>query len=373
MTTLDATDGLPAIQARWVRELLEAPIPPESLATCDSCAMLPEQGETPGAEHFRPDTKCCTFTPDLANFLVGALLTDDDPALARGRETVRERLQAKVGVTPLGVDVAADRSLLYLRSGTLGFGRNRALRCPHYQEEQGNCSIWRYRNGVCATWHCKYVRGAKGLQFWDELKNLLIRTEQAVAEWCLLEADLPAEALRSIFAGLRSGEPASLSASDLDHSPPATYDALWDGWRGREEEWFQSCAERVSGLSFADIGSIAGQEVRARARMVRDAFDQLRSTELPKRLRTGNYSVLHTDSGTDAVLLITFSTTQPLRASRRLLDVLPMFNGVRVDAALQRIEAERGLKIAPGLLQRLVDNDVLVSADRPLPLPIINC
>ena len=41
-----------------------------------------------GDLQFEPSTKCCTFLPELPNFLVGAMLADTDPAAAEGRASV---------------------------------------------------------------------------------------------------------------------------------------------------------------------------------------------------------------------------------------------------------------------------------------------
>lgn len=116
---------------------------------------------------FDPQVKCCTYLPELPNFLVGRILADEDPALAVGRATVEKRLQAGVAVTPLGLDRTPFYDLLYQHADT-AFGRSHTLRCPHYIEEGGLCGIWQHRNSVCATWFCKHVRGAMGFRFWKE-------------------------------------------------------------------------------------------------------------------------------------------------------------------------------------------------------------
>src|SRR5438034_10877336 len=83
---------LPPLYAAWMDQLLAGPIPPESEATCHDCAMCNQGTEAsspngPGY-YFSPQTKCCTYLPELHNFLVGRILSDDDPASATGRATV---------------------------------------------------------------------------------------------------------------------------------------------------------------------------------------------------------------------------------------------------------------------------------------------
>src|ERR1044071_4316862 len=93
---------LPPLYAVWVDELLGGPIPPETDATCNDCAMLPKNGEEHNGSvvFFDPHTKCCTYIPTIPNYLVGRML--EDPQQAPGRTTAEKRIRAGVEVTPLG-------------------------------------------------------------------------------------------------------------------------------------------------------------------------------------------------------------------------------------------------------------------------------
>src|SRR5689334_22795067 len=85
---LAMSDPLRALAPAVVRELLpdffDQPAIEETRATCGSCAMCakPDQPVLPGADYFIEGAKCCTYEPTLPNFLAGAILADDDPALA---------------------------------------------------------------------------------------------------------------------------------------------------------------------------------------------------------------------------------------------------------------------------------------------------
>src|SRR5207244_10604758 len=131
----------------WMRELLGAPIPAETNATCESCAMVVDDGS--GDAGYSPDTKCCTYLPQLWNFLVGRVLLDDSADAARGRATVEARLDRGVAVTPLGLGKSAAFQVLYFTSGAAAFGQSRALLCPHYLDEKGGiCGVWRNREAT---------------------------------------------------------------------------------------------------------------------------------------------------------------------------------------------------------------------------------
>ena len=155
-------DDLPALYARWLTDALPAPPPPETNATCSACPLVSRQGAEPsGAGLFHPDTKCCTYIPTLPNFLVGAILADDEPAAQNGRRSLRVRLEGGDGLTPLGLAAPPAHAILYRAGGEHVFGRSPALRCPHYVVDEGTCGIWRHREAVCATWFCRHVRGAR--------------------------------------------------------------------------------------------------------------------------------------------------------------------------------------------------------------------
>jgi hypothetical protein len=117
---------LPPLYAGWIDDLLDGPLPHESEATCENCAMWPSVG-SPGAATlaFHRETKCCTYIPALANFLVGRIVEDDDPALAPGRASIEARIDARLGVTPLGIDRPAVHALLYHVGVSAAFGRSR--------------------------------------------------------------------------------------------------------------------------------------------------------------------------------------------------------------------------------------------------------
>ncbi len=183
-----AQNGRPPLYTPWLHDLLSGVLPAEeSKATCDNCVMC-QAGETtsPGV-FFDPSVRCCTYQPAIPNYLVGRILRDRDPALAAGRATVERRIEARMAVTPWGLDQSRGFRLLY-DNGRAHFGRAPGLRCPHYiDSEAGTCGIWRHRPGVCATWFCKHERGKIGFEFWKQLAHLLREMERELGLWCVLE------------------------------------------------------------------------------------------------------------------------------------------------------------------------------------------
>ncbi len=356
-------ESLPPLHARWVNELLGAAIPRETQTTCAQCAMWPAPGETPapGSFHFDPVIKCCTYLPNIRNFLVGRILSDKEPDAQAGRATVEKRIADGVGVTPLGLRQTPVYSLLYDNADQF-FGRNRALRCPHYLEAGGRCGIWRHRNSTCATWFCKHVRGKLGHEFWrHSLHELLVAVEEDLARWCVLELRPSDEMLRELVATAEwtSGNE-TVTGEALDNKVDAEkYARLWGAWRGREGEFFSRCADLVTPLSWPDVLAIAGPRARVYARLTLEAYRRLVSDELPPALTVGPIQLVHVRNGVARVN--SYDAYDPLDVPTAVMEILLYFDGRPTEEALAAIAKERGLSVEPALLRKMVDFGLLVA------------
>jgi hypothetical protein len=354
---------LPPLYAGWMDVLLGRPIPAETEATCHDCAMCAGDSQAPQPEgfFFDPGIKCCSYIPELANFAVGRILNDADPAMAKGCETLEARLATGVATTPLGVGRHPTFQMMYEHvTSVAGFGRSRTIRCPHYLEEGGgSCSIWRHRESTCTTWFCKHVRGAVGQHFWGTLQQLLASIERDLARWCVLELDLGQEALSRLFCS-----PTSLRPSDpvreghLDGVPdPAIHKANWGNWAGRERDFYQECGRLVGELEWSRVLDICGPDVRAAAHLTVDAFEQLLSRKVPEHLRVNTFTMLQAGPGFTRVQ--SYSNCDPIDVPRAVMDVLHCFDGRPTDEVIQSIAIERGVRIEPSLVRRLADFRIL--------------
>jgi hypothetical protein len=343
-------------------QLLAGQIPRETEATCEDCAMCAGPGQAEASEvFFDPRTKCCTYVPRLANFLVGRVLADDDPAAATGRVTVETRLRSGVGVTPLGLDQPPTFQILYEATSANSFGRSPGLRCPHYLEEEGGrCGVWKHRASVCATWFCKHVRGATGLRFWQSLHQLLSGVERALSRWCVLQLDIGVDALGRLFPMPRTpGQDGATRRRTLDDLVTRKAGrALWGRWYDREADFYRECGRLVSGLAWADVVAIAGPNVQVFARTTTEAYDQLTSGDIPERLKVGGLNIVR--MGREACRVSTYSGSDPLDLPTELLEALPYFDGRSTNQALRAIEVGAGLRLGQALIRRLVDFQILV-------------
>lgn len=347
-------------------ELLAGPIPHETEATCDDCAMCAPPGEpsSDSARFFDPHVKCCSYMPVMPNFLVGRILTDGDPALAQGLATVKARLAAGIAVTPLGLDCPPTYALLYAHQGSDVFGRSLAIRCPHFLDEGGGrCGVWQHRNSVCATYFCKFVRGALGQRFWSAMRDLLLAIESDLARWCVLELDVGAEVLERLSTFLdESNRARHLDANALDGvADAATYQALWGHWRGREREFYVKCARLVDALTWREVVAVCGPNVRIQARLTQETYKSLTSDDTPALLKAGRFNVISLNQ--DSCCVSTYSSMDPVSLPKILIDLLPYFDGRPTDEVLQSIREEEHIALDKSLLRKLTDFQILVSSE----------
>lgn len=357
---------LPPLYGSWMDQLLAGPIPAETKATCDDCAMASSTTESSGSDRFfDPVLKCCTYMPTLPNFIVGRILSDSGLS-TDARAGVQARLLESDTATPLGLSMSATYSLLYAHQDSDVFGRSQNLRCPHLLEEGGgSCGIWRHRNSVCATYFCKFTRGAVGQQFWVAMLHLLATIESDLARWCLLELELDGEALQTLLATVDDSTTtrrldANAIAGLRDHRQ---YKMLWGNWFGREQEFYRECARLVEGLDWPRVISACGPGVGIRAQLVREAYRELLSEEIsPGSLKAGDLNVRFLDQ--DSYRVSTYGPLDPMIISRTLMELLPYFDGRPTEEVLSVIKKEKHITLNPALLRKLLDFRILVASDR---------
>jgi hypothetical protein len=338
--------------------------------------MRPREDQKSGPDTIFFDSlfKCCTYVPNIPNFLVGRILVDAEPAAQYGRATVQKRIADAVGVTPLGLAPPPVHSLLY-RSSADAFGRSRALRCPHYLDEGGRCGIWRNRNAVCATWFCKHVRGQVGYTFWrDSLERVLRAVEADLARWCVLELQLGADALRLLAAnGDWTFEAGTVTGDSLDNRvDQAAYARIWGAWHGSQQEYFCRCGELISQLGWTDALALCGTEARGYARLTHEAYARLTSDDIPSHLRTGSFQVTQIRGAMTRVNSY-HNSFDPLDVPDTVMQLLQYFDGRPTPDALAAIAEQRGVSLDAALVRKLVDFKLLIPAEMPVSAPEAPC
>jgi hypothetical protein len=365
---LEINSSLPPLYANWLAQALPGSIPAETKATCENCAMC--NRNAPGGSQnlfFNSKTKCCTYLPELANFLVGRILLEPDASAVPGRDKLQERIDRGIAVTPFGVVKPPVYDLMYTQASNF-FGKSEAMRCPYFIEEGGLCGVWRHRNSICATWFCKHNRGATGFLFWKTIQKLLTHAERSLATWCILQLDLGQVALKRLFPLDYPNQPgnarAPLDGNQLDgHKDEADYRLMWGNWLGRETEYYQICAGLVSPLDWDEVLAIGGAELQIEAQLAQEAYRALISEEVPPRLVTSTLRIIR--AGGDKNLVETYSSYDPLGIPRQLLEVLNYFDGRPTEEAVQAIYDEKDINLTPALVRKLADFQVLMPAAEP--------
>jgi hypothetical protein len=282
---------LPPLFQRWIERMIPEGIPSETRATCDSCTMLPRPaGEPENEVNFNPATKCCTYHPELHNFVAGNVLLDESPEGYAARRTIERRIAMRGGVSPLAVSAPAIWLTLYNNAANGGidvFGRSETLKCPYYIDHGGRCGIWRHRESVCSTFFCKHSRGAAGRQFWRGMASYLGQLEAAVRVWALHQID-PGGGLAMANLNLENRKPKGIDEAGLaGRLPPGLYEVMWGSWAGREIELYKRCAEAVNALSWEQVLAIGGEGGHIGARTLAEMARRLRNLEAGQRLTRG--------------------------------------------------------------------------------------
>ena len=359
---MTAEAALPPLYASWLRVITGGPIPAETKATCDHCAMLSPADSTSQALYFHPVTKCCAYQPHLPNFLAGRILSESDASMTASRKELERRIDQRTTITPGWAGPGGMFSLIYRNTPDV-FGRAPELRC-HFLTATGNCGIWKHRPGVCATWFCKHVRGETGFRFWKLADKLLRQVECELSLWCLAELET------GISEGTDSDFGTAPHVSELGGEIDwPRYRQLWGDWAGRESDFYRACARLVDALTWEQVQNICGPRVRILADLLRDAYAHLTSDALPERLRLGGFRI----SGFEDTRyrIIAYSSYDPLLMPEALTHVLHYFDGRPTDEALESILRDHNLRIDVSLLRRMVDFGILAACSDRNPLPIL--
>lgn len=354
---------LPPLYTRWIRSALGSLPPNETTATCNDCAMVapPDVDPTHSANglFFDPRVKCCTFVPDLPNFLVGRILLDRSPDGERGRASLRQRLANLTHATPLGVDSPPPFMTLYTAAGEALFGRAADLLCPHFMPENGGCGIYQHRMSTCCTWFCKYDRGERGRGVWESTRRLLRVVERVVAVHCLRTLEPGSVALEHAL----DASPTRLArprAADLGGPQnEREHRRLWGRYAGREEAFFEACGRLASRLSWPQVRALGGAEIELALDVVRHARAETDATTLPRAVRLGAFTVAA--STAESVDCTTTNAFDPLSIPRALFERLHFFDGRPTREVLAALKRD-GVELSPLVVRKLVDHQFLVDA-----------
>ena len=336
---------LPPLFAGWIGEILQQPVPEEARATCLDCAMCNRDQREPAAQEvfFNPNTKCCTYHPDLPNFLAGRILADNSPAMQEGRRRLLSRLSGPAVVRPQGVFPSLEEGARHTVLNP-NFGHDETMLCPYFLED-GLCGIWQHRNARCSTWFCKHTRGSVGRDFWRTLKTFLAAVEQHLAAWCIHRLEAGTNSFRELFPP--PGAPdlelfqrqqtffyRSALPSDWISRPEAEElkRMMWGRWLDREPLFFQECSSAVSGLDWGQVAAIGGHALRHGEAALQEAFATWLNDEVPPVLEAASYRMIPLDD--NVVRVWAYSNYDPVDLPKSAIEALQHFDGRSTDDAI---------------------------------------
>ncbi len=165
----------------------------EQKAQCDNCTMAQPQkpqkldGES-SLRIFKAHLKCCTFFPEVPNYIVGALLKESPMEIT---QRVEGFFKSDLTTKPLGLYPPASYREKYKSAAAAQpslFGSLDELLCPFFVKESlQSCGIWDHRPSSCVRFVCQSSYGERGQQLWQAVESLLNLTEHTLAHEALLQ------------------------------------------------------------------------------------------------------------------------------------------------------------------------------------------
>jgi hypothetical protein len=285
---------------------------------------------------FEKKTKCCTYIPSIPNFLAGKILESD--------VAVFQAYWNRADIRPQGVWPHHDFVAQYHPASPL-FGRNREWRCPYYLEKEGGlCGIWESRNGRCATWFCKHLRGKISHDFWSSIETLLTTIEKDLSLWCIHQLKGGSDEFRKAFPQDNQHPAFSVwlkqqSFYEANRSP----ELLWGEWLNREADFFRQCSRLVMTLRWQDVRDICGSKLESLEKNILKSFARLTSDFFPDVVKLSDFQQI--DINNEEIRVWTVNPYDPVTLPKKTLRLLHRENGARMEDVKKIIPGELMLKL----------------------------
>jgi hypothetical protein len=236
------------------REVLDFE-PLETKADCDNCSMSRPQNKA--KIHYRADLKCCTFHPFLPNYMVGAILSDEQSSAAH--KIFEDKIARREYALPIGMVAPVKYQLEFNHREEGDFGQREDWLCPYFNREKQNCNVWRHRGVVCTTFFCKSSYGKKGLNFWDKLSSYLWYVELALLEEALVMLDFSPRQVMTLldYHNRYEGTAAEKKSWVL---PEAKAKELWNGYYDDQVGFYKKSYKIISELDKKAFHEMIGEQ-----------------------------------------------------------------------------------------------------------------
>lgn len=259
-------------------ELMEVEVPEEKWADCLNCHHCS------GEHKERYHTKCCDYHPSIPNYVIGAILSDESPALDRPKEIIREKIANRKGVTPLGItpSLGYQNTFDEDRAGNTGKktadGFRISLLCPFFNN--GLCGIHKYRADICGSFFCLSVSGSQGKQ--------LVKKVQSFSQGLDFKMALHiAQQLDHAPGDLSDLELLKDTVSLLENNQGTienNYQSLWADYLGQEEHYYKRCFHLISETNADTAKGILGDFLSKGTQSIVRAAKSAHENLIPEKL-----------------------------------------------------------------------------------------
>ncbi|MFC1508685.1 hypothetical protein ACFL60_03245 [Candidatus Omnitrophota bacterium] len=293
MVSQKIIDRFPVIYSSFLPEFFNNPIHREELADCTACPMCLKPGESrePGRKYYSPETKCCTYYPNIPNYLVGAILSDKSPDYDEGRLRIQERIRNHIAATPQGLLEPFDYYQRFAKKAVKGFGMNTSLLCPYYNRTNGKCSVWMIRTSVCLSFLCRTMGHEYGDDFWFANRMYFLHLENTLAYYALYKMDFDPLNIMNYSIKSNGDEPIPKPAGEgkKPDSMGKTYETLWEKWAGKEEDLYRETFRIIANLTPEDFDSITDIKLTLLLKNIKKKYDIVMSPEYQRVIKFYSY------------------------------------------------------------------------------------
>lgn len=352
------SDSIPEFYHRLLPEVFHFEIPSEHFANCADCPLICSTVSEVGknlAKPFSPETKCCTFSPRIPSYMVGAILSDNSVEMREGRNRILNKIRSKQGVFPHGLYPTQKYKLLFESARQDSFGRSKLLLCPYFVSGEKNCTIWKYREAICALWFCKHLAGTSGYSFWNTIMEYMKYVQESLISYAFLQL------------GVDYFEPYNannvMSYEDLEELPmkEGMYQKIWNDWQGKEAEFYSECYRLISQMSKESFEAIVGLDQMVLVNKIAEAYRNI--VELPELMERSGKIVLQRNGDSYIVELNHYieRIDSTIAYSFGIPDyVLDAFDGkLTTGEIVEKIYREHSVVLEPEILIALYHHGIL--------------
>lgn len=290
----------------------------ETEANCSEC-------NNPESSDYVYPYKCCTFYPNIPNYLVGGILQSSNK---KAKEIIQKRIEERHSVNPYGIYKPKKLALIYNQANKEQvFGKSEQLLCPYYSiNNKGLCSIWKHRSNKCSTYYCRYNQGISGNEFWDTLKKYLKHIEESLSEYAVYKVFGSGN-----YPKIKSEyDPDNeLSLVDIDEEmKDAEYEKVWLSYHGEEALFYKKAFHIVKELTAQKLSHILGIKGKTLLENCKHAYKGLTQPDIPEKLKFNPKCSYIYQEGTDSVEIRT-PNDGFFNVNKKLFFILQLFDGER--------------------------------------------